>query len=82
MDSVGRPDATQPAPDLTVPEPFGALLHTTSTVQEHIAYILSFPLADSVDSILARFDDAGGFSTVEVVWLLISFVLRPYPSSR
>ncbi|KAI0706504.1 peroxidase [Earliella scabrosa] len=49
---VGRPDATQPAPDLTVPEPF-----------------------DSVDSILARFDDAGGFSTVEVVWLLISHTI-------
>ncbi|KAJ3479165.1 hypothetical protein NLI96_g9256 [Meripilus lineatus] len=30
---------------------------------------------DSVDSILARFADAGGFSTVEVVWLLISHTI-------
>ena len=29
-------------------------------------------LVDSVDSILARFADAGNFSAVEVVWLLIS----------
>ncbi len=46
---VGRKDATQPAPDGTVPEPF-----------------------DSVDSILARFADAGGFSSAEVVALLAS----------
>ena len=46
---IGRPDATQPAPDLTVPEPF-----------------------DSVDKILARFDDAGGFTHAEVVALLAS----------
>ena len=48
---VGRPDATQPAPDLTVPEPF-----------------------DSVDSILQRFSDAGGFTPAEVVALLASYV--------
>lgn len=46
---VGRKDATQPAPDGTVPEPF-----------------------DSVDSILARFADAGDFSPAEVVALLAS----------
>ncbi|KAI8976663.1 manganase peroxidase [Trametes punicea] len=46
---VGRADATQPAPDLTVPEPF-----------------------DTVDKILARFADAGGFSPAEVVALLAS----------
>ena len=46
---IGRADATQPAPDLTVPEPF-----------------------DTVDSILARFSDAGGFSAAEVVALLAS----------
>lgn len=46
---VGRQDATQPAPDLTVPEPF-----------------------DTVDSILTRFDDAGGFTPEEVVALLVS----------
>ncbi|EIW55249.1 manganese peroxidase isozyme MP2 [Trametes versicolor FP-101664 SS1] len=49
---VGRKDATQPAPDGTVPEPF-----------------------DSVDSILARFDDAGGFSAAEVVALLASHTI-------
>ena len=46
---VGRQDATQPAPDLTVPEPF-----------------------DTVDSILARFSDAGSFTAAEVVALLAS----------
>ncbi|KAI0350878.1 manganase peroxidase [Trametes cingulata] len=46
---VGRKDATQPAPDKTVPEPF-----------------------DTVDSILARFADAGNFSPAEVVALLAS----------
>ncbi|KAI0631001.1 manganese peroxidase 2 [Trametes polyzona] len=46
---VGRKDATQPAPDKTVPEPF-----------------------DSVDDILARFEDAGGFTAAEVVALLAS----------
>ncbi|KAL7277389.1 class II peroxidase [Trametes coccinea BRFM310] len=46
---IGRPDATQPAPDKTVPEPF-----------------------DTVDSILARFSDAGGFTAAEVVALLAS----------
>ncbi|KAI0358485.1 manganase peroxidase [Trametes cingulata] len=46
---VGRVDATQPAPDKTVPEPF-----------------------DTVDSILARFQDAGGFTPEEVVALLVS----------
>nr|Q96TS6.1 RecName: Full=Manganese peroxidase 3; Short=MnP3; AltName: Full=Manganese peroxidase isozyme 3; Flags: Precursor [Phlebia radiata]CAC84573.1 manganese peroxidase [Phlebia radiata]CAD92855.1 manganese peroxidase precursor [Phlebia radiata] len=49
---VGRPDATQPAPDKTVPEPF-----------------------DTVDSILARFADAGGFSSAEVVALLASHTI-------
>lgn len=42
-------EATQPAPDLTVPEPF-----------------------DTVDSILARFADAGSFTPAEVVALLVS----------
>ena len=46
---IGRQDATQPTPDLTVPEPF-----------------------DNVDKILARFDDAGGFTPAEVVALLAS----------
>ncbi|KAI0785600.1 manganese-dependent peroxidase [Abortiporus biennis] len=46
---IGRPNATAPAPDLTVPEPF-----------------------DTVDSILARFDDAGKFTPAEVVALLAS----------
>ncbi|KAH9848375.1 manganese peroxidase 2 [Lenzites betulinus] len=49
---VGRKDATQPAPDLTVPEPF-----------------------DTVDSILARFDDAGNFTPEEVVALLASHTI-------
>ena len=53
---IGRPDATQPAPDLTVPEPF-----------------------DTVDSILARFQDAfssvGGFTPAEVVALLASHTI-------
>nr|ARA74331.1 manganese peroxidase 2 [Physisporinus sp. PF18]ARA74333.1 manganese peroxidase 2 [Physisporinus sp. PF18] len=49
---LGRPAATAPAPDLTVPEPF-----------------------DTVDTILARFADAGQFSIVEVVWLLISHTI-------
>ncbi|RPD55001.1 manganese peroxidase isozyme precursor [Lentinus tigrinus ALCF2SS1-7] len=49
---IGRQDATQPAPDMTVPEPF-----------------------DSVDSILARMSDAGGFTNVEVVWLLVSHTI-------
>ncbi|VDC07243.1 unnamed protein product [Peniophora sp. CBMAI 1063] len=46
---LGRKDATHPAADKTVPEPF-----------------------DTVDSILARFSDAGGFSAAEVVALLAS----------
>ncbi|VDC05885.1 unnamed protein product [Peniophora sp. CBMAI 1063] len=46
---LGRKDATHPAADKTVPEPF-----------------------DTVDSILARFDDAGGFTPAEVVALLAS----------
>ncbi|KAI0743410.1 peroxidase [Daedaleopsis nitida] len=46
---LGRPPATQPAPDKTVPEHF------------HI-----------VDTILARFADAGGFTAQEVVALLAS----------
>ena len=33
-------------------------------------------VADSVDSILARFADAGGFTAQEVVALLVSFVLN------
>ncbi|KAI0268698.1 manganase peroxidase [Gloeopeniophorella convolvens] len=45
---LGRPNATAPAPDKTVPEPF-----------------------DTIDSILARFADAG-FSPAEVVALLAS----------
>nr|WCB70287.1 manganese peroxidase MnP2 [Trametes hirsuta] len=49
---VGRIDATQPAPDKTVPEPF-----------------------DTVDSILERFSDAGGFSPEEVVALLVSHTI-------
>ncbi|CAL1707818.1 unnamed protein product [Somion occarium] len=49
---IGRPNATAPAPDLTVPEPF-----------------------DSVDSILARFADAGNFSPAEVVALLASHTI-------
>ncbi|KAI0743578.1 Mn peroxidase MNP3 [Daedaleopsis nitida] len=49
---VGRIDATQPAPDLTVPEPF-----------------------DTVDSILQRFSDAGGFTPAEVVALLASHTI-------
>nr|AEJ37999.1 Mn peroxidase MNP6 [Polyporus brumalis] len=49
---VGRQDATQPAPDLTVPEPF-----------------------DTVDSILQRFEDAGGFTPAEVVALLASHTI-------
>ncbi|KAJ3540323.1 hypothetical protein NM688_g6242 [Phlebia brevispora] len=46
---VGRTDATQPAPDGLVPEPF-----------------------DTVDTILARFNDAGGFDELETVWFLIA----------
>ncbi|OBZ68348.1 Manganese peroxidase 3 [Grifola frondosa] len=46
---LGRPAATQPAPDKTVPEPF-----------------------DTVDTILARFADAGNFTAPQVVWLLSS----------
>ncbi|KAI0342746.1 short manganese peroxidase [Trametopsis cervina] len=49
---LGRPAATAPAPDLTVPEPF-----------------------DSVDTILARFDDAAGFTPAEVVALLVSHTI-------
>ncbi|KAK7692872.1 Manganese peroxidase 3 [Cerrena zonata] len=49
---LGRPNATAPAPDLTVPEPF-----------------------DTVDSILARFADAGNFSPAEVVALLASHTI-------
>ncbi|KAJ3553707.1 hypothetical protein NM688_g3469 [Phlebia brevispora] len=49
---IGRKDATQPAPDKTVPEPF-----------------------DTVDSILARFNDAGGFTSAEVVALLASHTI-------
>ncbi|KAI0374001.1 manganase peroxidase [Pilatotrama ljubarskyi] len=49
---VGRVDATQPAPDKTVPEPF-----------------------DTVDSILARFEDAGGFTPEEVIALLVSHTI-------
>ncbi|KAI0072723.1 manganese peroxidase 1 precursor [Panus rudis PR-1116 ss-1] len=49
---LGRPAATAPAPDKTVPEPF-----------------------DSVDSILERFADAGGFQDFEVVWLLSSHTI-------
>lgn len=48
---VGRTDATQAAPDLTVPEPF----HT-------------------VNSILARFNDAGEFTPAQVVALLAAYV--------
>ncbi|KAI0265580.1 manganese peroxidase 1 precursor [Gloeopeniophorella convolvens] len=46
---MGRPNATAPAPDKTVPEPF-----------------------DTIDSILARFADAGNFTPQEVVALLSS----------
>ncbi|OBZ66815.1 Manganese peroxidase 3 [Grifola frondosa] len=49
---LGRPPATQPAPDLTVPEPF-----------------------DTVDTILARFADAGNFTAPQVVWLLSSHTI-------
>ncbi|KAI0081217.1 manganese peroxidase 1 precursor [Panus rudis PR-1116 ss-1] len=49
---LGRPSATAPAPDKTVPEPF-----------------------DTVDSILARFADAGNFSPEEVVALLASHTI-------
>ncbi|KAI0342745.1 short manganese peroxidase [Trametopsis cervina] len=49
---LGRPSATAPAPDLTVPEPF-----------------------DTVDKILARFADAGGFTPAEVVALLASHTI-------
>nr|WCB70288.1 manganese peroxidase MnP3 [Trametes hirsuta] len=45
----GRPAATRPAPDKTIPEPF-----------------------DTVDTILARFKDAAGFTPEEVVALLAS----------
>lgn len=48
----GRTDATQPAPDLTVPEPF-----------------------DTVDSIIERFADAGGFTPEEIVALLASHTI-------
>ncbi|KAH9858678.1 manganese peroxidase-like protein [Lenzites betulinus] len=49
---LGRVDATMPAPDKTVPEPF-----------------------DTVDSILARFADAGNFTPPEVVALLVSHTI-------
>ncbi|KAF7796474.1 hypothetical protein EIP86_007651 [Pleurotus ostreatoroseus] len=49
---VGRKDATQPAPDGLVPEPF----HT-------------------VDTILNRFNDAGGFDELETVWFLIAHTI-------
>jgi hypothetical protein len=49
---IGRPPATQAAPDGLVPEPF----HT-------------------VDQILARFNDAGGFDELEVVWFLIAHTI-------
>nr|P11542.2 RecName: Full=Ligninase H2; AltName: Full=Diarylpropane peroxidase; AltName: Full=LG4; AltName: Full=Lignin peroxidase; Flags: Precursor [Phanerodontia chrysosporium]CAA33621.1 lignin peroxidase [Phanerodontia chrysosporium] len=44
---LGRPEATQAAPDGLVPEPF----HT-------------------IDQVLARMLDAGGFDEIETVWLL------------
>ncbi|EIN09512.1 manganese peroxidase 1 precursor [Punctularia strigosozonata HHB-11173 SS5] len=49
---LGRPEATKPAADMTVPEPF-----------------------DTVDSILARFADAGAFTPAEVVALLASHTI-------
>nr|AAW66483.1 lignin peroxidase precursor [Phlebia radiata] len=47
--SIGRTDATRPAPDGLVPEPF-----------------------HDVDTILARFADAGEFDELETVWFLIA----------
>ena len=64
-----RSAATQPAPDLTVPEPFGEYL-LSLTQLSRVLNVCS--LADSVDSILARFADAGGFTAQEVVALLVS----------
>ena len=62
---MGRPPAKAPAPDGLVPEPFG----TSSLLITHIGLI---PLLDSVTSILARMNDAGGFSPADVVALLAS----------
>lgn len=61
--------ATQPAPDKTVPEPFGMhpmSLHPCSARKLIILYI------DTVDTILERFADAGNFTPAEVVALLVS----------
>ena len=53
-----------PSPDLLVPEPFGKLF------DYFLCFITDFP-QDTVDSILARFGDAG-FTPAEVVALLAS----------
>ena len=65
---LGRPAATQPAPDKTVPEPFGNYT-STFIVKDEAEHS---PMSDTVDTILARFLDAGGFTPDEVVALLSS----------
>ena len=62
----GRPAATEPAPDLTIPEPFGRFYSGRPFYIPDL-----YPCADSVDSILSRFSDAG-FTTDQVVALLAS----------
>ena len=47
---------------------------TSSSIRDITDYHTHYPETDSVDKILDRFTDAGGFSTVEVVWLLSSYV--------
>lgn len=47
---LGRPAPLAPAPDLTVPEPFGELNHPFSLLEITLHY-----LSDTIDSILARY---------------------------
>lgn len=47
---LGRPPPLAPAPDLTVPEPFGELIYPLGALEMILNHLL-----DTIDSILARY---------------------------
>ena len=64
---LGRPPATQPAPDGLVPEPFRTFWSMPSLFPQQLTCV---KFIDTVDQILARMLDAGQFDEIETVWLL------------
>ena len=59
--------ATQAAPDGLVPEPFRQYCYDC-----YLVFVKLTVYTDTVDQILARFLDAGGFDELETVWFLIA----------